>query len=224
MSKGEDRLDGMTDGDLIDDIDDYVNSSGDFDEYELEEELKYRGYSKNSSGKYIKGGYDDEDENEAEAENYSASNNNESDKSGCAILTIPLVLLLIAAIVYFSLLGFGAGVYFSIEFQIPIYMAFAVTFIGIFFSQGASKLANFCFAIATAALISRIFPYFLPEVHSLSVEDFQEWSKITPKSTAYLYTLYYFLAITIIPFICMKTFSKIVRARNGIDRNINRGM
>ncbi|AUO14176.1 hypothetical protein [Priestia megaterium] len=222
MSKRGDRLDGMTDNELIDDLEGYF-SSHDFDDYELEDELKHRGYSKNSSGKYTKGGYDDEDD-EDEVENYSASNNNESGKSGCAILTIPLILLAAATIVYFSLLGFGAGIYFSIEFQIPIYMAFAVTFIGIFFSQGASKLANFCFAIATAALISRIFPYFLPEVHSLRVEDFQEWSKITPKSTAYLYTLYYFLAITIIPFICMKTFSKIVRTRNGINRNIHRGM
>lgn len=169
--------------------------------------------------------YDEEDVIE-EIENRGITGYSASVSGGGTIIGVLLLIgiVFIVAVIYFSLLGFGAGVYFSIEYQIPIYMFFAMTFVGIFFSQGSSKLANFCFAIATAALISRIFPLFMPEVNSLRVEDFQEWSKITPKSTAYQYTLYYFLAITIIPYAIMKILSKKVRARNGIGRNINRGM
>ncbi|MCZ8493607.1 hypothetical protein [Priestia megaterium] len=163
----------------------YENDPGDYD---LENEYKDRGLDKKDNSYY--------------AGMYEVVGN----PVGLGII---LTLVVVAAILAFYV--FGYAVAYAVYFAKLIYVAF---FLGIIFvgrGKGRSKAANLFFYLTSMALVTRMYPSFIPD--TLAHQDFQEWfaAETTTFTAVAKATFFYFLSLLIVPWIMLKLVVMIAR-------------
>jgi len=185
MSKRDDYLEAMTDDEILDALRDPGNAPGNYDDYEFEEELGYRGY-RNVNGSFV---------------NY--------DESNPVALGIILALVLVAAIL--AIFGFAYAVSYAIYFSKVIYVAFLVGIVLVGRGKGRSKLANYIFFLICIALVTRLYPEFL--LYVSYDQEFSEWlaSDSTPFEEILIATFFYFVSILVFPWIFLKLIVMVAR-------------